>query len=494
MQVISRHCIHQDIVLYQHDCDQTPTNQFDYTALCDMIDYWKCMLYSNYGARPGHSIFLDFTTLNVYYYTAFFAACELGLILVIDMPHAYCEEDLQDDKINIHGKIDFVISESKRYTPGHVEYNYWDEQRNRQIGRELILQDAFDTNVLPDNTVYQQVAKKLFCTPDQDLMWSHSSGTTGKPTRIVNSHKKIYLMSKRMVTHLGFTSNQRVLHIRNVHHGASMCYYFLPSFMACQSHFSLAFDSVERIPDLIRFTENNQINRMFLYKLDYLNEYLAQVPAVERPVEICALFINKDTLYLMKQKNIVNVQALFGDTTIGIGMFVKTLDQSQTVDSYDPSDFGPALDDFFQYTIDEDRRLWVACAELGEDFRTSNDTFELQDQRYYFRGRMNNHRINHEWIDLIELEERVRDLFGPLGATIVLDKDYQKIYLAIWRPDPTAEQMLADHFARRYLDAKINYVVRDQAYDHFFSSRKIDQNKLRNHCRSRIMLNESTKA
>jgi hypothetical protein len=64
MQVISRHCINQDIVLYQHDCDQTPTNQFDYAGLCDMIDYWKCMLYSNYGARPGHSIFLDFTTLN----------------------------------------------------------------------------------------------------------------------------------------------------------------------------------------------------------------------------------------------------------------------------------------------------------------------------------------------------------------------------------------------------------------------------------------------
>jgi len=492
-ELISRHCINSGIVVYQHDQLHQENNRFDYTALCNMIDFWKVMLVDGYGARPGQTILLDISTLGVYYYTAFFAAAELGMILIVDMPHAFSESDLNDYKINCHGMIDIVVSERKKYDVNDPQYNPWDCARNQKIGRRIIMQEDFDTYQIKDHSLYKDVAQKIFALPDQDLVWSQSSGTTGTPTRIVNSHRKVYWMSQRMAQHLQFTADQRVLHIRNLHHGASMCYYFLPSFMHSKHHYTMSIFKPKNIADLVAFTEQYQINRMFLYSVEFLNQYLEQVPVAQRDIEICALFATKEMLRLVKQKNIVNVKTLFGDTTIGIGMFVKTLSRDDNLDSYDPSDFGPALDDFYQFQLDDNGRLYVACDQLQESYRTSNDRFELINGHYHFRGRMHQHRIRGHWIDLLELEGLVQEWFGINRANIVLDKEYEKIYLAVWAPCAAAEKQLLEFIHQKYTGLSIDYVLRDSPYEHFFASRKIDNNKLRHHCRSRIIAAETLK-
>jgi hypothetical protein len=300
-------------------------------------------------------------------------------------------------------------------------------------------------------------------------------------------------MSQRMAQHLHFTADQRVLHIRNLHHGASMCYHFLPSFMHSKYHYTMVIHDQKSMADFVAFTEQYQINRMFLYDIKLLNQYLEQVPVAERDIEICALFITKEILRLVKEKNIVNVQALFGDTTIGHGMFVKTLSRNDDLDSYNPSDFGPALDNFYQFHLDDDGRLYIACDQLQESYRTSNDRFELINGHYHFRGRMHQHRIRGHWIDLLELERLVQEWFGINQANIVLDKEYEKIYLAVWSPCDTAENRLSEFIHQKYTGLSIDYVLRDKPYEHFFASRKIDNNKLRQHCRSSIIATEPLK-
>jgi hypothetical protein len=66
----------------------------------------------------------------------------------------------------------------------------------------------------------------------------------------------------------------------------------------------------------------------------------------------------------------------------------------------------------------------------------------------------------------------------------------QKIYLAIWKNNPQAELELNKFFSSHYKSVNVAYTVRDQPYDYFFNSRKIDNSKLRQFCRE-IILKES---
>jgi hypothetical protein len=194
---------------------------------------------------------------------------------------------------------------------------------------------------------------------------------------------------------------------------------------------------------------------------------------------------------LVKKKNINFIKSPFGDTTIGLGFFLKTVDQTTNILDYDVTNMGPILDDFFQIDI-RDQRLYVSCSELGEGWKTSDDKFELINGNYHFLGRANSYRIGEEWISLQQLESAVIEFFGRDRANIVVDVQYQKIYLAVWQePNFEAEKKLNEFFDKTYKDVKIDYVLRNEVYNEYFNSRKIDNSKIRQVCRERILLEQN---
>jgi hypothetical protein len=491
IEVVSRHCLNPDLLIYQHDTsdDSCPqTDVLNYTQFCGMIDYWKVMLVDRYQARPGQTCLVDFIVLNVYYYSALFAAAELGLILIVDLPHAFNDNDIHSYKINMHGKIDFVISQKIRYDETRPDYNRYDVLRNNHIGVNTVFQEDFDSYVIQNDDLWDEVSEKIFCNPDQPLVYSSSSGTTGLPKKTINSHRKVYLMAKRLGRLLGVESTDRVLHTRNIHHGASMCYHFLPGFMIGREQYTYTMQGNEDIPKIVDFIGKHQINQLFLYTSAFLTTYLHQTPAVNHPVKITTLYqITPEAVKLLKQKNIKSIKSPFGDTTIGLGFFVKEANQQTDEKNYDVSNMGPASDDFFLCEL-RDSRLFVSCPSLNEDWATSNDLFELVDNNFYFKGRANNYRINHDWIKLNELEAEVKKLFGPEGANIVVDQDMQKIYLAVWKQNLQAEHDLNLFFEKEYEQARIGYILRDEQFEHFYNSRKIDNSKIREVCRIRLGL------
>jgi len=491
MEVISRHCLNPNLLIYQHDsssesCPQTDV--FDYQKFCLMINYWKVMLVDRYQAQPGQTCLLDFVVLNVYYYSALFAAAELGLVLIVDLPHCYSDDDIQSYKVNMHGKIDFIISQKARYDanrPGHLPY---DIKRNNHIGINLVFQEDFDSYKIQNHDLWASVAEKIYCRPNDPLIYSSSSGTTGVPRKTVNSHRKVNLMAYRLGKLLGFSPNDKVLHTRNIHHGASMCYHFLPGFMIGKEQYTYTMQSYDEIPRIINFVQEHSINQLFLYTATFLTDYLQQTPAVDHPVNITTLYqITPEALKLLKQKNIQSISSPFGDTTIGLGFFVKTATQHTDEKTYDVTNMGPASDDFYLCEL-RDSRLFVSCPTLNEDWTTSNDLFDLINGNFYFRGRANNYRINHEWIKLNELESKVKLLFGHEGANIVVDQEMQKIYLAIWKPNDEAERALDEFFEKEYEHVRIGYVLRNEPFEHFYNSRKIDNSKIREVCRVRLGL------
>ena len=95
--------------------------------------------------------------------------------------------------------------------------------------------------------------------------------------------------------------------------------------------------------------------------------------------------------------------------------------------------------------------------------------------------------MTNEWIKLAQLEQEVNKLFGPQGANVVVDFDMQKIYLAVWISNANAESKLNQYLTENYKAVKISHVLRNEEYRHYFSSRKIDNSKIREVCREKLL-------
>jgi hypothetical protein len=189
---------------------------------------------------------------------------------------------------------------------------------------------------------------------------------------------------------------------------------------------------------------------------------------------------------LVKDKNVNYICSPFGDTTIGQAIFNKKVTPATDLATYDVTNQGVVPDDFYEVEV-RDGALWIAIPSLNQEWRTSGDAYEVINGEYYFRGRANQYRINNEWLALGDIEREVDRLFGPKGANIVVDFEEQKVYLAVWQPNEQAEVELNKFFNETYHNkVRIDYVLNDEPYEHFFNSRKMDNSKIREVCREKI--------
>lgn len=486
--VITRHLINPDMLLHEHDVETGElVKVYTREEFFTLIDRWKIVLVDKYGVMPGNTICVLLWP-SIPYYALVFAAAELGLTFIVGWPHCEAERDLYDHKVAMWGKIDLVIIHRDHEKSDHVKYvGYYEMQRNYMYGKTIgYEEDLYDYDINQCQRI-TEIINTIGATPDTDLLWSSSSGTTGVPKKLTDSHKKVYRMAKRLAGQL-FSKNNSVMHIENIHHGASMCYYFLPAFMLGGKSYTSngLHGNTGTLDPVIKFVMDNEINQVFMFRTEHAEYFLKHMPRAKHTVNIITLLqITPMMLPLIREKNVNWVKTSFGDTAIGMGFFTKHVDQSTDPETYDVANMGPLRDDFWQIEV-RDGQLYVACQELGQEWRTSGDQFEIINGEFYFRGRANQYRIGDEWIKLNDLEQEVRRLFGPLGASIVIDPEWQRVYLAIWEPNSEAENQLNNFFDANYTDVRVSYTLRNEKYASYFNGRKIDNSKIRTVCRERI--------
>jgi len=486
MNTITRDCINRDIKLFQFkeaELDRT----YNYEEFCWLIDRWKILLVDKYKAERGQTCLIDYTFISPMYFAAIFAASELGLILIVDLPHCYNDQDVLSYKVNMHGKIDYIITHEVKYNPDHVFYFEYDLKRNAHIGKNVIFQRELHEHVSSNPDLINTVSKLIWCRPEDTLVYACSSGTTGLPKRIQDNHEKIYLMAKRLETNMGFESTDKILHTRNIHHGASMVYHFLPSFMCGGSQYTPGFTvddlSEAGIKRIIKFVKDYQIDHVFLYRPEFLYNFLNYCEALPFPFKIQTLFqFGEDVLKMAHEKNARWISVSFGDTHIGLGLFTKIVDTRQLPKDYVPNNFGPARDDFYEYEL-RDHKLYVRIPSIGQDWKTSNDKFDLVNGEYIFEGRADQYRIGEEWIDFDAMDRAVKEIFKG-AASFSLDFEMQKLYLAVWKDNPTAEKEFDEYLKTNYEAVRVAYVLRDQNVKEFFNGRKIDLSKIRDYGRA----------
>jgi hypothetical protein len=490
--IITRHLINPDMMLYEHDVDTGElTKIHTRDDFCQLIDRWKIVLVDKYNVQPGETI-CPLLWPSIPYYALVFAAAELGLTFIVGWPHCMSERDLQDYKVAMWGQIDYVVVHSDHHNPDHPKFaGKWEMARNLMYGKNIMYEEDLYNYDINQCTRITEIINTISATPDTDFLWSSSSGTTGLPKKLIDSHKKCYRMGDRLCGQL-FKKNVSVMHVENIHHGASLCYYFLPAFMVGgRSYTPNGLNGIHgdtgSIDPIIKFVVENKITQVFMFRTEHAEYFLENMPRVDFELNLITLLqITPKMVRLMKEKNVNWIKTSFGDTTIGMGFLTKHVDQLTDEASYDVANMGPLWDDFWQLEV-RDGQLWIACQNLEQDWKTSGDAFEIINGDFYFGGRANTYRIGLQWIALNEIEAEVRTLFGLTGANIVVDPEWQKVYLAIWEPNTEAEAKLHKFFDDRYDRVKIDYVLRDEKHVSFFNGRKIDNSKIRAVCRENIL-------
>jgi acyl-CoA synthetase (AMP-forming)/AMP-acid ligase II len=481
-QLLSRHIINPEIVVKQHSIDRSQVTLFNYEDFCGMINFWKIVLVEKYQAKSGQTVMIEFLSPNIYYFTAIFAAFELGLVLIVDWPHAKNEDDVKSHRMTMHGKIDFAIVNYGQTQPDDPHYDYWDYRRTTENCNVVITDRDFDIYVIQDPELYTKISTEIYATPESDAIWSASGGTTGlaKQTRV--THRQTYLEAERLIKPLGFSRDDISLHVRNLHHGASMVYHWLPSIMVAKEH--LFFTYHHHVKEIVPTIISEKITKVQLYTQQTVLDYLHETPRLDHALDIITLFNTTDkAIDLIKEKNINSVRVVFGDTTIGLGFFVKIIDQSITEQEFIKSRncVGKKFDDHFDFKI-ENGVLHIAVPCLNKGWATSGDRFECVNDLYYFYGRSNRYRIGDEWITLGDLDAKVDQLFGS-GATVIIDEYYEKLYLSLWKPNPEAEEEFKKYISSQFNHIQINKIARNLDFNKFFGSRKIDRQKLKDEFR-----------
>ena len=482
------------MLLHEHDVNTGElVKTYNRDEFFELIDRWKIFLVETYDVKPGQTIAMELAP-GLIYYSLVFAAAELGLTFIIDWPLCYAERDITDPKVAMWGQIDYIVSHTHHELSCHVKGNQpwseWTHQRNLKYGKTFIYEDKLFEYDVNQSKRITEISETIYATPDTALINFCSSGTTGLPKKLMNTHGKVHQMSKR-ITKLNFTKGLRILNFNNLHHGASMSYHFMPSFMIGSELFTAVgcYGPTELgIGGVVNFILEHKLNQMFLYRMDHAEYFLRNTPRVDWEVNITTLLqITPEMINLIKEKNINWMASPFGDTSIGQAIFNKKVDQTTDLATYDVTNQGVTPDDFYQVEV-RDSSLWIAIPSLDQEWRTSGDAFEEINGEFYFRGRANQYRINNEWITLGDIEKEVTRLFGVGNANIVVDFEMQKVYLAVWKPNAQAEAELNEFFNKTYHGKiDISYVLRDAEYNQFYNSRKIDNSKIREVCRENML-------
>ena len=483
INILSRDLIPPEFVLHQENHQTNEVTIIDRRQFVSMINYWKILLVEKYQAKPGQTVLLEFNLTDAYYYSAVFAVWELGMIMIVDWPRAFSYEDATSYRMTMHGKVDFAIVYSRQVDPNDQDfYSYWNCERNRLNCNTVLTEKEFDSYLIRDHTKFNEISQTILAAPDIDAVWTASGGTTGNPKQIKIVHKEIVLQAKRLITHLNFSVGENSLHTNNLHHGASMCYHFLPSFMTSKNHYVYNGDPTidsNYYQDLSNYIVNRKINKVLLYSSEKLINFLLHTPRLDHNLDIVTLFyVTNQCVELLHEKNVSSIRNVFGDTTIGYGFLVKVVDKNTDPITYVTNRIGPKLDDFFDFKIKDDY-LYIKATGLGEtEWKTSLDKFKLINNDYHFYGRGTRYRICDEWINLGEIDNKVAECFPDDGATVVIDNEEQQLYLSVWKANLEGEQIFSNYLKVKYQHIKVSKIARGLDVTEYTGSRKVDRQKL----------------
>lgn len=437
-KTVTRDCVSDNFRLYSHSDSQ---KYLDKKLLVDNTNRWKIVFSEKFQLTRGNIVGLGFPLTDIFYFGALLAASELGLKLVVLDLHF--DTFMASSPTNKSWHMDLFLGnpglsdQSKQFFQSisrvYADYNIW---------RNYI---ATNNESWPLSDIFPQESDELLlCT---------SSGTTDTPKKIKHTHEFLFEISARNQRVFRFNGN--VLHLRNLHHGSSLPVYFLPTLMSddVTCHYTCNFNvanlnNPETIENLIKYTLTHDINHIQFPYTDALGAFLQQ--AVESKIKFNNLtlytlsYIKPEWLSMIEHCNIKQIISVFGCNETSGPVFINSLSQEQT--DFVMNEFR-LLDDFYGVSINDRNQLVVSLPTYNTNI-TMQDHFEQLNEKFIHHGRSDLIRINDIEIELfyiLNLSEK-----HNVDGQCIVDKQYERIYLALWADDPNVINVLNHDLSEKY--------------------------------------------
>lgn len=454
------------------------------TQLCDMIDFWKIVLWEKYSMRPGDRIAIIFTVPDPYYLSLLFASFELGLTVVLTSNAAKIK--------NPQGLRQALYSNLKLAL--YDDMNAEGAETNRLFFQTVDHANIFDTYKIKDPTLYDTVAKQYFALPNDVAILTTTSGSTGVPQLVPKTHEFYFVSSQRQVRLLNYTADDKVLHTRQISHGGAFDIFWLPTLMACQTHIVHSYGAdvegefldadIEELHLLIDLIIDQKITRFWAIDTNIIDNLLTHFPRLDHDFNM--FHINNMRPHwptLVKEKNLKSFTNSYGTIEIGSSVLLNIIDRNTDLSTYRINAFR-MLDDWYQFEC-----LPASCIITNNYTKESmefKDCWQQDGDEYLFLGRSNSYKIN----GVVFTEPQVVDIvkqYITQPFDVVVDVDYQKLYLAVYEPfnPEIVNSINAGLQVTLGQDLRVNN-AEQLNYNDFLQGFKVDKFMLRNYFQNAV--------
>lgn len=457
--ILSRNLLHPNLTFDRKSRDE----------ICDMIDYWKVLLWENYNMRPGDRIGIIFTIPDPYYLSMLFASFELGLTVVLTS-HPRGVNNNEGLKQSLYDNLKLALYDDWNADVAHVHAEFFDTVEHANI---------FDTYEIKDHSLYDTVAKKIFATPDTVAILTTSSGSTGTPKIIPKSHEFYYVSSERQVRLLNYAEDDRVVHTRQISHGGAFDIFWLPTLMACATHMVHVYEdnSLEAVQKLCKDIVDYKITRFWAIDTTIIDYVLKTLPVLEHDFNMFHInYIQPHWPKLAKDKNLKSFINSYGTIEIGSSVLLNVLDRDTDLDTYKSNKF-KMLDDWYEFTCNE-YDCTITNKYTGETM-AFNDQWVPDGDGYLFLGRSDSYKVNEVVFTEKQIQTAVKTIIDQ-PFELIIDQEFQKIYIGMYNEfDDTLkdqlDRVIQDRIDPRLSISRIGMVSPEQ----FLQGFKIDKFMLR---------------
>jgi len=278
-------------------------------------------------------------------------------------------------------------------------------------------------------------------TSDTVAYYTTSSGTTGDPKILPFTHYQTVTLSSAIQQYLDVKENDLPYHYKTLHHGSLFNSFALPMLSTCKTNYCGSFQLPpdQFLTKILDIAKNNKAN-YFLLPYSWIRDFKS---ISSTDLENLATFITiqgntsdemTDLFDRFSPKQVINY---FGCSEVGTMFISRTT--KDNIHKYNPNRFH----DIIPHMDYEILSNTVKCKwkHIDQWFVLADKMCKEEDGSIWHHGREIAFAIDDQTLILHDLNRLIEEEIGTHQFTVVPDHTQQKLYLALYQEDLSAQDL-----------------------------------------------------
>jgi hypothetical protein len=286
----------------------------------------------------------------------------------------------------------------------------------------------------PEN--YPSIDYKLDSVVDGDTVCcvTHSSGTTGVPKIIKIDHKTAIELVKENIKIFNFSSLDRVLHYKTLHHGSLFLNYAVPAFFTTDNHYWIVQKTHETVNEFMNrsldLCVTEKLTKWLIPYRNISNLSLGELKKQSLP-NISLITVmgpsESEMKTIFEKYNPTAVYNNFGCTEIGT--IAVSVTNSENIDDYRPHVFNHFNSLLDLQVCEENFRVKY---KSDRDWKVIGDIISIDNSVLVWHGRNSSLTFNGIKTRISSINAWIKNYLQSQHFALVPDFDINQLYLAVF--------------------------------------------------------------